>query len=216
MIDRRQLITSGLAIPAVSLAGGFGLPLSARAASLDLEQFLYDPRFAEAYDMAQRMKALGVATTGIADNLMDYWYDELDLRWKDGPMALAGVTMKEALFVLETFALDRRMRVVYRGEHAPAEDGAIKHMLKGPADMLEGFSSLPQDTNWLDALSLAMTQCPLGAPEAEGGGYYGPQAWGELKGPVGPASTSVEALRPDPAARLWAVSEDLVASRGIG
>lgn len=47
------------------------------------------------------------------------------------------------------------------------------------------------------------------SPEAKGGGYYGPQAWRELKGPVGEASIAPYAERADIAARLWAESERL-------
>ncbi len=41
------------------------------------------------------------------------------------------------------------------------------------------------------------------SPKVEGGGYYGPQSWGGLKGKVGPASTAPYAERTDIAARLW-------------
>ena len=48
------------------------------------------------------------------------------------------------------------------------------------------------------------------SPDVTGGGNYGPQAWGELKGPVGPASTADFAESEEDAARLWAVSEALI------
>ncbi|MZR14831.1 SDR family NAD(P)-dependent oxidoreductase [Maritimibacter sp. DP07] len=51
------------------------------------------------------------------------------------------------------------------------------------------------------------------SPEVEGGGNYGPQAWRELKGPVGPASVAHYAERRDVAERLWAESERLTGVR---
>jgi hypothetical protein len=42
------------------------------------------------------------------------WYEELDLRWRRSPMIVAGVTTDRTLHVLETLALDRRMRVIRR------------------------------------------------------------------------------------------------------
>lgn len=47
------------------------------------------------------------------------------------------------------------------------------------------------------------------SPDAQPGGNYGPQAWRELKGPVGPATTSGYAEREDIAKRLWELSEAL-------
>jgi hypothetical protein len=99
----------------------------------------------------------------VADDLMTLWYDELDLAWREKPMALAGVTLADALFVLETFALDRGMHVVYRGEHGLVEDGRITHRLAGPVPLIERLDPLPPD--WESALARALTECPLGAPQ---------------------------------------------------
>ncbi|MGD9738077.1 MAG: oxidoreductase [Bauldia sp.] len=48
------------------------------------------------------------------------------------------------------------------------------------------------------------------APDAEGGGYYGPSGWLELRGPVGIAEVRPRARDPVAAARLWALSESLI------
>lgn len=137
----------------------------AKDASLALERFLFDPRFAEAFDVAQEVSGRGVPLAPVADDLADFWYRELDLAWREGPMALGGVTLPEALFVLETLAMDRQMRVVYRGEHSRVEDGRIRHKLAGPATMLERFASLPETAAaWEGELARAMTDCPVGRP----------------------------------------------------
>lgn len=47
------------------------------------------------------------------------------------------------------------------------------------------------------------------APEAKPSGYYGPTKMGGIKGPVGPAPVTEEALDPGAATRLWTVSEQL-------
>ena len=70
---------------------------------------------------------------------------------------------EDALFVLETFALDRGMHVVYRGEHSLVEDQRIKHRLAGPASLLERLTP-PLQAPWEQALAAALTQCPLGSP----------------------------------------------------
>jgi hypothetical protein len=133
--------------------------------TLKLERFIFDTRFAEAFDVAGSVEKLGVPLAPVADDLMEFWYDELDLRWKEGPMALGGVTTEEALFVLETFAQDRAMRVVYRGMHGVAVDGKLEHALSGPRAMLEALQRDAQAHAWTEVLAEAMTACPLGAPE---------------------------------------------------
>lgn len=166
MISRRTALKTGVTLPAAALAAAapFRTALSLPGA-LPLERFVYDARFAVAFDIAQHARDLGVPLSPIADDLMDLWYDELDLRWRESPMALAGVTMNEALFVLETFAMDRQMRVVYRGEHGAAEDGRIAHRLAGPAQVVERFATPPPGDTWQSELARAMTECPLGRPD---------------------------------------------------
>ena len=145
MANRRDVLKAGAVLPAVSLAAApFASALGAAAQSLSLERFVFDVRFAESGAIAEHVERPGVPLAPIADDLMTLWYDELDLAWRKAPMALAGVTLADALFVLETFALDRGMHVVYRGEHGLVEDGRIVHRLAGPAPLIERLSPLPE------------------------------------------------------------------------
>jgi hypothetical protein len=165
MPNRRDVLRAGAALPALSFTT---MPLAGVLAAeqpeaLQLERFAFDVRFAEAGAIAEQVGKRGVALAPIADDLMTLWYDDLDLAWRKAPMALAGVTLTEALFVLETFALDRNMHVVYRGEHEVVDNGKIAHRLAGPATLIERLSPLP--TQWEIALAQALTECPLGAPE---------------------------------------------------
>lgn len=163
-MNRREVLRTGAALPALSLATlPFGRVLAADGAALKLERFVFDVRFAEAGAIAEKVERRGVKLAPIADDLMTLWYDELDLAWRKAPMALAGVTLVEALFVLETFALDRNMHVVYRGEHGLVENGKVAHRFAGPASLVAGLQ--PLGARWEDAVAAALTQCPLGAPE---------------------------------------------------
>jgi hypothetical protein len=169
MVNRRALIQSGLALPAVSFAASVLPSLGASAGEiqvLQLERFVFDARFAEASDIAQQVERLGVTLAPTAGDLMALWYEELDLLWKQEPKALAGVTTRDGLFVLETLALDLQMRVVYRGEHGVADNGDIVHKLEGPAAMLERLPPPIGHTAWAAALGRAMTHCPLGKHES--------------------------------------------------
>jgi len=160
MATRRDVLKTGAAL---SLAATpLATALAAGAPTLALARFVFDVRFAESGAMAEQVKRLGVALSPVADDLMTLWYDELDLAWREKPMALAGVTLEDAFFVLETFALDRGMHVVYRGEHGLVENGRIKHRVAGPAPLVERLSPLP--AAWEGALANALTECPLGSP----------------------------------------------------
>jgi hypothetical protein len=163
MLNRRDVLRTGAVLPALSFVT---LPFAralAAADTLELERFLFDVRFAEAGAVAEQVAQRGVKLAPIADDLMALWYDELDLAWRKAPMALAGVTLEETLFVLETFALDRGMHVVFRGDHELVENGKIAHRFAGPKPLVERLSPLPQQ--WEVAVAAALTECPLGAPE---------------------------------------------------
>jgi hypothetical protein len=160
MTSRRDLLRGVAALP---LAAPFARALASPSESLALERFVFDVRFAESGAIAEHVGHLGVALSPVADDLMTLWYDDLDLKWRKAPMALAGVTLEDALFVLETFALDRGMHVVYRGQHSLVENGRITHRLAGPAALIERLQPLPKD--WESALAQALTECPRGAVE---------------------------------------------------
>jgi len=161
MTNRRDVLKAGTALPALALVGApFASALGAAAASLELERFVFDVRFAESGAIAEHVGHLGVPLAPIADDLMTLWYDDLDLKWKNAPMAIGGVTMIEALFILETFAADRGMRLVYRGDHSAYVDGRMHHVLNGPAEMLGGLAPVPKDAAWVPALADLLAQCP--------------------------------------------------------
>ena len=168
MTSRRQFIQSGVALSALSSASVATLQTAFAAEdgtnALQLERFIFDTRFAEAYDTAQIMDTRGVPLSSTAGDLMDLWYSELDARWKQGPMALAGVTTEDALFVLETLANDHRMRVVFRGKHSIAQDGHISHQMSGPASVVAQFDAAERVFG--NELANAFTACPLGTPDS--------------------------------------------------
>ena len=160
MTNRREVLRGAVALPFMALP--LRAALAAAAPLLSLERFVFDVRFAESAAIAAHAARLGIRLSPIADDLMSLWYDELDLAWRKAPMALGGVTLADAFFVLETFARDRNMHVVYRGEHGLVENGRITHRLAGPAPLIERLSPLP--AAWEQALASALSECPLGTP----------------------------------------------------
>jgi hypothetical protein len=163
-MDRRDVLRYGAAVPALAYATlPFSRAIAGERSSLKLERFVFDVRFAEAGTVAEHVGKRGVKLAPIADDLMTLWYDELDLAWRKAPMALAGIALEETLFVLETFALDRGMHVVFRGDHGLVHDGKLAHRFAGPATLIERLSPLPRQ--WEAAVAAALTECPLGAAE---------------------------------------------------
>jgi hypothetical protein len=134
--------------------------------SVRLSRFVVDSRFAEGAEIATQFLHRGVAVTKVTGDLSDLWYDHLDPQWKDGPKAMAGVTTREGLFVLEALAADYRMRVVYRGEHAAPRDGLVLHTMSGPKSLITAATSKAGASNWRYRLGHAMVRCPLGAQPA--------------------------------------------------
>jgi hypothetical protein len=116
VLNRRQVLKSAAAVSAAA-AGALSLRASAaasRESSQPVDLFVFDRRFADARVAAARRAADGVATAAFDGDLTNLWYDQLDLQWRRAPMTLAGVTTESGLFVLETLAVDRGMRVIER------------------------------------------------------------------------------------------------------
>jgi hypothetical protein len=123
MANRREFIKSGLVLSGATLLPA--APLRATAAGLlrpELDCFVFDTRFQEALALAELASQQGIPLAATTGDLTELWYDHLDLRWKEAPATLAGVTTQKALFVLETLAADRRMAVIYRAAHDAVAD----------------------------------------------------------------------------------------------
>ena len=55
------------------------------------------------------------------------WFDDIYHRWKESPVAIAGLTAQGQLFCFERLAWDQGLRVVFRAEH-----GAMEHCCPVP------------------------------------------------------------------------------------
>jgi len=166
-MDRRAFLQSGLALSAASLPGTAALAAAvgmSECTPIRLQRFVFDKRFAEAVETARHAAHLGIHLAEISGDVTPLWYDDLDLRWKRAPMALAGVTTQDGLFVLETLAADRGMRVAYRGEHGVAKNDNVDHVLTGPPALI-ARAALQSDTPlWGAVIGDAMAHCPPNTP----------------------------------------------------
>ena len=164
MTSRREFLKTGLAasalLPVGARAGfaGVGAPTT----TLSLYKVLYDTRFAASVAFARRAAALGVAVHAMQGDMTPFWYDDLYHRWRQEPVAIAGLTAHGALFCLEHLAWEQRMRVVYRGEHAAATGGTIAHRFEGPAQLAAAAAEATAGVAWAAALADVVAECPRG------------------------------------------------------
>jgi hypothetical protein len=168
MTSRREFLKVGLTASAL-------LPVGARASFDGLEtrapihslyKVLCDTRFAASVAFARRAAARGVAVHAMTGDMTPFWYDDLYHRWRQGPVAIGGLTAHGALFCLERLAWEHRMRVIYCGEHAAAGGGAWAHRFEGPAPLASAAAGATFDDDWASALADIVVACPRGREEA--------------------------------------------------
>lgn len=112
MSSRREIIQflgAGLMVtPSLALASEPS-PRTSRA----VERILVDERFPESEAFAGVAPSVrGAAVLRFRGDLTEIWMHDLDGLWKARPAAIAGVTGRDALFVLEQLARGPGLRVV--------------------------------------------------------------------------------------------------------
>ena len=116
IVDRRSLLKSGAVVSGVLMTAplpGLGAA-AARDSELSIERFVVDSRVPDSIAAARAAAARGIQVSEVDGDLTSLWYDDLNLKWQQRPMTLAGVTGEDALFVLSTLAPQYRMRVVHQ------------------------------------------------------------------------------------------------------
>jgi hypothetical protein len=110
--SRRTFLKSGMAACA---AGAMTGPVSAPGRVVPYYyKAVFDNRFHEPRLFAAEAAARRIPTAAIQGNVTNLFFDDLDLRWKQGPVRLTGLTTPAALFCLDLLARDRGMRVTHR------------------------------------------------------------------------------------------------------
>jgi hypothetical protein len=157
MTNRRELLKVGLAAAAFPVAAGATL---VETHGVPLYKVLYDTRFPASVTFGRRAEVGGLAVRAMTGDMTPFWYDDLYHRWKQGPVAIAGLTGYGALFCLERLAWEQRMRVVYRGEHTAAHGGCVAHRFEGPDALLSTALDTAAESGWAAALADVIAGCP--------------------------------------------------------
>lgn len=125
MPTRRTFLQSAAAVSAAPLApGAVFARLGAPPAEVGV---VFDRRHAPACALGRQAAQRSAAVSSIAGDITDLWQRELSVRWNAAPAAVAGLTERPALFLLERLAWDHGLRVVYHAEHEPLAGGLIAH-----------------------------------------------------------------------------------------
>lgn len=106
--SRRIFLQSGLA---ACSAGALIRPLFARNSVMPYYKAIFDERFEDARAFAAEAMARSIPTAAIRGDVTNLFFDDLDLRWKLGPVSLIGLTSPASLFCLHLLARDRGMRL---------------------------------------------------------------------------------------------------------
>jgi len=154
MTDRRQFLQTAAALSAAPLAtrtvfaGGRELGL--------LDAVVVDSRHADARAFGEHARAMGVPVGAIEGDITALWSEALLPRWRSGPAALAGLTERPALFLLERLGWDHDLRVVFEAEHEPGANGRFAHTVVRCGDAALAPALAAAGSRWTRVLADAM------------------------------------------------------------
>jgi hypothetical protein len=125
-----------------------------------IHKAIFDPRYAECSEFARAIGEFDVPAVGIADgDPTEVWFNELDLVWRESPVAIAGLTQFGPLFALQCLAQERGMRVALRIEHH-AGDNRIAHRVFGGAEQIATAEGLAVDgISWPTWAAVVSAHC---------------------------------------------------------
>jgi len=179
MSSRREFLQMGVAALALPISAHAALSpassiLDREPAATPLYKVIFDERFSSSRAFAEEAERLGFSIHGIKGDMTDVWYHDLYARWKEGPVAIAGLTAHGPIFCLERLAWDQRMRVVFRADHRYRADGSIEHALSGPSGMLRQAAALGDEINWSSEMASLVTRCPAMRSQTSQSNVIGP------------------------------------------
>jgi hypothetical protein len=168
--SRRNFLQASAAVVAVPLiAGGSAAAwadvLLPPVPGHDFYKVLFDRESLAAVAFGRQAADLQLPAVEVGREATSLWYDDLYHRWREGPAAIAGLTVPHVAFCLQILARDVGMRLMYRGEHTPLAGKRIRHRLTGPADLLARSSLL--EANWTQGTARLLGCCQAAPEHAE-------------------------------------------------
>jgi len=115
MANRRQFIQASAALSALPISAIAPSALAA-ASPMSVYKVVFDSRFEPGRAFGAQAASRSWTTAAIQGDVTDLWFHDLDRRWRQGPIALVGLTAHNSLFCLERLAWDVGLRVVARDD----------------------------------------------------------------------------------------------------
>jgi hypothetical protein len=165
MTTRRELLQAGLCVATTAAV----IPAMAAKADvaevLPLHKVVYDERFGAGRQFAAAASRQGASVHGISGGVHDLWYDDLYHQWKSSPVAVAGMTTHDAMFLLSMMAEVASVRLIYRAHHmAVGAQGGFTHEVFGPVNALAQQPALTGlESEWARTAAHIVTAWPKSA-----------------------------------------------------
>lgn len=140
MTTRRDVLASGVAA-SITLTPGLAALATDKAPGIAMRQpptklykIAFDGRYAAGRAFGDEAKRMGGDVHDIDGDVTPLWFNDLRIRWKHAPVAVAGLTTFSSFLSLRLMAMDAGIRPVYRGYHHLEKP--VRHEMFGPENML--------------------------------------------------------------------------------
>ncbi len=164
MSNRRDMLKMGVAVTVLPLDTNAWAAPSADTRwgePVALYKAVYDTRFGASRAFGERMTARGIPTAAMTTgDVTALWFDVFYPQWQKGAAPIAGLTARGPLFCLEELARDHGMRVVFRAQHSPSFDGAVRHEVEGAGVPVEAVRRGATDGDWVSVVSDVIARYP--------------------------------------------------------
>ena len=127
MTDRREFLQAAAVLSAAPLAPRAAFAGTGNAARLDA--VVVDSRHEAARFFGDLAEFAGAPRRDVQGDITGLWQRELVHRWREAPAAVAGLTERPALFLLERLGWDHGLRVVFEAEHLADGHGGMQHRI---------------------------------------------------------------------------------------
>lgn len=167
-MNRREFLQTGAAaFPAASLAFSASA-FAAERAIAELYTVIVDDRFPEAVAFVAEARRLGVRVATVQADITDIWYRDLYYRWRESPLAIAGLTTNRSLYCLDVFGRDAGLRVVYHADHRRLAGGGVEHEVSGVERARAMAVLADAGHNWSAAAAKLVLHLPSGGRRPAG------------------------------------------------
>jgi len=153
MTDRREFLQAAAVLTTTPLTSR---AFAASGSAARLDAVVVDSRHEAARIFGDYAGLAGAPRRDVQGDITELWQKELAPRWRRAPAALAGLTERPALFLLERLAWDQGLRVVFEAEHLPDGNGGMQHRIVQSADATLGRELTLAGADWPAVLADAL------------------------------------------------------------